>query len=175
MDNYVMDNMAGAFMITQFFTAKYKSSCSQKILSEENHVAGKSYRRKIYLQEKPIAENLIAGKSYTRKYIVVGLVIFRPFFCEATEECQKKKITTAAEGAKRPGAVAGERSRMPGKSEATEELQEQKITTAAEGTKRPGAAAGERSRMPRKSEATEEFQEKKITTAAEGAKRPGAA
>ena len=72
------------------------------------------------MQEKPIAENLIAGKSYTRKYIVVGLVLFRPFFCEATEEILEQKITTAAEGAKRPGAAEGERSRMPGKSEATE-------------------------------------------------------
>ena len=139
MDNYVMDNMAGAFMITQFFTAKYKSSCSQKILSEENHVAGKSYRRKIYLQEKPIAENLIAGKSYTRKYIVVGLVLFRPFFAKRQKKFMSKRSPlrqrersdrgprrekghACLEKAKRPGAAEGERSRMPGKSEATEQF-----------------------------------------------------
>ena len=68
------------------------------------------------------------------------------------------------EGAKRPEAAAGKRSRMVRKSEATETPKEQKITTEAEGAKRPGAGKGKRSRMVRKSEATKKRQEQKITT-----------
>ena len=41
---------------------------------------------------------------------------------------QKKKITTAEEGAKRPEAVLSKRSPMSEKSEATEALQERKVT-----------------------------------------------
>jgi hypothetical protein len=43
---------------------------------------------------------------------------------EATETFQKKKITTAGEGAKRPEAAVSKRSRMSRKSEAIEMFQE---------------------------------------------------
>ena len=71
---------------------------------------------------------------------------------EATRPPKERKITTGAEGAKRPEAVADKRSRMPQKSEATEQWKERKITTGAEGAKRPEALADKRSRMPWKSE-----------------------
>ena len=84
---------------------------------QENHIVGKSICRKNLSQKILLQENHIPGNTSS---LASSFFVF--FFCEATEEVHEQKITTAAEGAKRPGAAAGERSRMPGKSEATEQF-----------------------------------------------------
>ena len=108
-----------------------RKNLSQKILLQENHIPGNTSslassffvlffakrQKKFMSKRSPLRQRERSDRGAAE-----GERSRMPGKSEATEELQEKKITTAAEGAKRPGAAAGERSRMPGKSEATEQF-----------------------------------------------------